>query len=425
MKHIALPIALSALLIAGCVSATSHTAINPAAGATFPRTPAAHLTAAPVDLTPAPVAPTTEAAVARLIVKATSDTQAQAAISRVGGRVARRIEGLDAWVAEVSAGDATGALAALASEPGVIYAEADDETEVAGEFVPNDLAPDQDALRRLHAPAAWAISTGEGVRIAVLDTGLDQDHEDFVGKVAMQANFSASPTLDDRHGHGTHVAGIAGAAMDNGVGIAGAGGAATLMIGKVLGDDGKGNTAALVDGIVWAANQGARVINVSVTLKRPSLSLQAAIDFAARKNVLVVAAAGHKHGASKAYPAAFDNVVAVTAVDAQNALMPTAAHGDWVDVAAPGVAIYATLPNHPNTTQQQGYGVLSGTSAAAPFVSGEAALLFKALGPDATAQQVRARIEAGCTAGHKSLAHHVTHGVVDFAAALAPDQSAL
>lgn len=422
MKHIALPIALSALLVAGCVSAGANTAVNPAAGAAFPRTPAAHLTSAPADLS-APEAP--DAAVTHLIVKATSDLQAQSAILRVGGRVARRIEGLDAWVAEVSADDAPGALAALVSEPGVIFAESDDETEVAGEFIPNDLAADQDALRRLGAPAAWAVSTGEGIRIAVLDTGIDQDHEDFVGKVAMQANFSASPTLDDLHGHGTHVAGIAGAASNNGVGIAGAGGAATLMIGKVLGDDGKGSTAALVDGIVWAANQGARVINISVTLKKPSLALQEAINFAERKNALVIAAAGQKRGAAKVYPAAFDNVLAVTAVDADNGLMPTAAHGNWVDVAAPGVGIYATLPNHPNTTQQLGYGVLSGSSAAAPFVAGEAALLFKALGPDATASQVRARIELSATGGAKALRHQVSHGVVDFAAALSPAAPAL
>jgi thermitase len=424
VKHFALPITLSALLVAGCVSAGANTAVNPAAGAAFPRTPAAHLTSAPADLS-GTAAPTTDAAVTHLIVKATSDLQAQAAILAVGGRVARRIEGLGAWVAEVSAADSTSALAALAGAPGVIFAESDDETEVAGEFVPNDLAPDQDALRRLGAPAAWAVSTGEGVRIAILDTGLDQDHEDFAGKVAMQANFSASPTLDDMHGHGTHVAGIAGAATDNGLGIAGAGGAASLMIGKVLGDDGKGSTAALVDGIVWAANQGARVINISVTLKKPSLALQEAINFAERKNSLVVAAAGQKRGAAKVYPAAFDNVLAVTAVDADNGLMPTAAHGRWVDVAAPGVGIYATLPNHPNTTGLLGYGVLSGTSAAAPFVSGEAALLFKALGADATAGQVRARIEASATGGSRALGHQVSHGVVDFAAALAPAGPAL
>jgi thermitase len=419
VKHIALPIALSALLVAGCVSATAHTPVNPAAGATFPRTPAAHLTSAPEDLS-ATADPGADVAVTRLVVKATSDLQAQSAILRVGGRVARRIEGLDAWVAEVSAADATDALATLAGEPGVIFAEADDETEVAGAFVPNDLAPDQDALRRLGAPAAWGVSSGEGIRIAVLDTGIDQDHEDFVGKVVIQANFSASPTLDDLHGHGTHVAGIAGAATDNGVGIAGAGCAATLMIGKVLGDDGKGSTAALVDGIVWAANQGARVINISVTLKKPSLALQEAINFAERKDALVVAAAGQRRGAAKVYPAAFDNVLAVTAVDADNALMPTAAHGHWVDVAAPGVGIFSTLPNHPNTTEQLGYGVLSGSSAAAPFVAGEAALLFKALGPDATAAQVRARIELSAAGGSRALGHQLSHGVVDFAAALTP-----
>jgi thermitase len=424
VKHIALPIALSALLVAGCVSAGANTAVNPAAGAAFPRTPAAHLSSAPEDLS-AEAPPPSDVAVTHVIVKATSDLQAQAAILHAGGRVARRIEGLDAWVAEVPASDATSALAALTSQPGVIFAEADDETEVAGEFVPNDLAPDQDALRRLRAPAAWGVSTGEGIRIAVLDTGLDLDHEDFVGKVAMQANFSASPTLDDLHGHGTHVAGIAGAATDNGIGIAGAGGAATLMIGKVLGDDGKGSTAALVDGIVWAANQGARVINISVTLKKPSLALQEAINFAERKNALVVAAAGQKRGGAKVYPAAFDNVLAVTAVDAQNDLMPTAAHGNWVDVAAPGVGIYSTLPNHPNTTQQLSYGTLSGTSAAAPFVTGEAALLFKALGPDATAQQVRARIESSCTGGRQALGNQVNHGVVDFGAALSPEAPAL
>jgi thermitase len=250
------------------------------------------------------------------------------------------------------------------------------------------------AIPKTEAPQAWVITSGEAsVIIAVLDTGIDKGHEDLAGKVIAEANFTDSPTTTDIYGHGTHVAGIIAAAANNGAGIAGVAYDCSLMNIKVADDYGMFYGSAAAKGVRWAVEHGADVINMSLFSMQPSQELEEAINYAWSRGVVVVAAAGNGTGTKPAYPAYYSNCLAVVATDENDCVASWSSHGDWVDVAAPGVDIYSTLPGDQ-------YGDKSGTSMAAAHVSGLAGLLF-ALTSDLNGNgfvndEVRADIEGGC-----------------------------
>ncbi|HLO33511.1 MAG TPA: S8 family serine peptidase, partial [Anaerolineales bacterium] len=171
----------------------------------------------------------------------------------------------------------------------------------------------------------------------------------------------------DDNGHGTHVAGIAAALCNNGTGVAGVSWGARLMPVKVLNAAGNGTYADVADGIIWAADHGAQIINLSLGGGNSSQMLQDAVDYAAAKSVVLVAAAGNAGRNSVFYPARYPNVIAVAATDPSNAHAGFSNYGPDVDLSAPGVSIYSTFPG--------GYGYNNGTSMATPFVSGLAAIL--------------------------------------------------
>jgi thermitase len=245
------------------------------------------------------------------------------------------------------------------------------------------------------APLAWDRTLGSAaVRIAIIDSGIDAAHPDLAGKVVAAANFTASDSVGDASGHGTHVAGIAAAAFDNGVGIAGMAPSARLMDVKVLAVDASGNTtgdcADVADGIVWAADHGANVLNLSLGSPSPCEAMALAIDYAFSRGALVVAAAGNDAATSRFYPAAYDHVVSVAATDNRDQLAGFSNRGaGWVDVAAPGAGIVSTLPTSDNGSGAIGYGYMSGTSMAAPVVSGIAALIWGQMPPGQVNQEVR------------------------------------
>jgi len=285
----------------------------------------------------------------------------------------------------------------MAQEPLVEYAEPNyllyalDHDN--GDYVVNDPRfNEQYGPQKIQAPGAWRVianrrgdvSTATAtVNIAICDTGVDLDHPELQGKIKASVNFSDSPDEDDHYGHGTHVAGIAAAATNNGEGIAGVGFSANLLNVKVLGDFGSGSTSGVAAGIRWAADNGADVINLSLGSAFGSSTLKAAVDYAWSKGVVIVAAAGNSGDTRKFYPAAYDNCIAVAATDANDQLAPFSTRGSWVDIAAPGVAILSTLPNHPNAIGGQDYGNLDGTSMASPHVAGAVALVMAAF-PDKT-----------------------------------------
>jgi thermitase len=284
--------------------------------------------------------------------------------------------------------DASGTVAVLTSQPeSGFYASA----VIASN---DDYSGRQWAIPKIMAPQAWEVTSGaNNVVIAVLDTGIDKEQVDLVGKVIAEVNFTDSPTTDDIYGHGTHIAGIIAAWAANGTGVAGLAPDCRLMNVKVADDQGRFDSSVAAKGINWAVDHGANVINMSLVSTEPSPILEEAINYAWNQGVVVVAAAGNLVGTKVVYPAYYSNCIAVAATDSNDRVASWSSQGDWVDLAAPGVDIYSTLPgNH--------YGYKSGTSMAAAHVSGLAGLLF-ALEKDRNNDglvndEVRAAIENGC-----------------------------
>jgi subtilisin family serine protease len=257
-------------------------------------------------------------------------------------------------------------------------------------------------LVKIEAPAAWDVNTGAAnVVIAVLDTGVHAAHPDLTGKVLPGANCVIPPCrpgeAGDVHGHGTHVAGTAGALGNNAIGITGVAfsGATLILPVKVLGDDGRGTDAGIAAGIVWAADEITRmgrrgIINMSLGGFGYSQVTQDAVAYAtslAGGSILVVAAMGNefkRHGII--FPAALTGVMAVGATDGNDRKVSFSSTGLHISVGAPGLDVYSTFPRAPWYV----YG--SGTSMASPHVAGLAALVWSVF-PHFNNYQVRRKIE--------------------------------
>ncbi|HEX2038376.1 MAG TPA: S8 family serine peptidase [Acidimicrobiales bacterium] len=296
------------------------------------------------------------------------------------------------WRLRVPKGRAAAALARMRGHSKVVWAERDGTVRAAA--TPNDPCFDsrrpecrnteQWGLRKVNAPAAWDITRGNnGVKVAVLDTGVTAAHPDLLGKVTVGPNRSDSPTSDDLIGHGTHVAGVIAANTDNATGVAGLGWNTTILSVKVLDEQGEGDFSDVAQAVHDSVSAGARVINMSFASPTFSSVMRDAIADARAAGVLVVAATGNEFGTDRTYPAALDGVVSVVATDRDDAVPAFANRGTWASIGAPGVDIVSTW--------RTGYEVHDGTSMAAPHVSAAAALVFAA-NPGFTGDQVRARL---------------------------------
>lgn len=237
------------------------------------------------------------------------------------------------------------------------------------------------------------------VTIAVVDTGVDKDHPDLKDNLIEGYDFVNNDTdPDDDNGHGTHVAGIAAAITNNGIGIAGVAGGAKIMPVKVLSAEGSGTSLQVYLGIVYAAKHGADVINLSLGASAPSQLIKEAIEYAVKNDVVVVAATGNDYSDEVGFPAAFDGVIGVGAVDYYYGnvfeLAAFSNYGPETDIVAPGVDILSTYPIELDTFdgKQDGYTLLDGTSMATPFVAGMAALL-KAENPDLTSEGIQKKLQ--------------------------------
>ncbi|MFN3346785.1 MAG: S8 family peptidase [Candidatus Bipolaricaulaceae bacterium] len=329
-------------------------------------------------LAPPPGTPAAAFAPDQILVKFKPGVPPEMASSvhaRLGGQLVQVIPRIEVHVVRIPLGRVPEMVRAYLLEELVEFAEPD---YIATAFyVPNDPGyVNQWALPKIQAPAAWDLTKGSStVRIAILDTGIDQNHEDLAAKIVANRNFTTSRTVDDLYGHGTHVAGIAAAITDNGRGVAGVGFNSSLMNVKVLGDSGSGQYSWIANGIIWAADNGAHVINMSLGGSSTSSTLESAVKYAYGKGVVLVAAAGNDNTSSPSYPAYYLECIAVAATDQNDVKASFSNYGNWVDIAAPGVNIYSTLPNHNNRIRVKNYGYLSGTSMAAPHVAGAAALL--------------------------------------------------
>ncbi len=231
------------------------------------------------------------------------------------------------------------------------------------------------SLAMYGVPDGWRLSKGAGVRVAVLDTGIDENHPDLVDSVDDARDFTGSRYGPiDKNGHGTHTAGTIGA-RQNDVGVVGVAPECRLLIGKVLGDSGSGDGAGVAAGIDWAADAGADIISMSLGSPQADNRIALAIERAVSKGNFVIAAAGNTGRQDdvnfparwKGRPNPARDTIAVAAVDREGRVARFSSRGPEVDIAAPGVDITSTYLNG-------GYAKLSGTSMATPFVAGVVAL---------------------------------------------------
>jgi len=245
----------------------------------------------------------------------------------------------------------------------------------------------------IDATDSWNITTGNGkIIVAVIDTGVDYTHPDLINNIWMNEDEISNNNIDDDqngyiddtqgwdfhnndnnpmddYGHGTQCSGIIAAEGDNNIGIAGLCWNVNIMPIKALAKNGYGDVVSITESIIYATDNGADVISMSLGSSISSILEEEAIDYAYSNGVIIVASAGNDNNYDKHYPAGYENVIAVSSVDNNYNKSYFSNKGDWIDVAAPGENIISTYPGNY-------YLNISGTSASAPFVSGLSALIL-------------------------------------------------
>jgi subtilisin family serine protease len=223
-------------------------------------------------------------------------------------------------------------------------------------------------IDRIDAQDVWPLDTADPVKVGIIDTGISNTHPDLVANIKGGINtISSGKSWNDDNGHGSHVAGII-AALNNTVGVIGAGPNADLYAIKALDRNGSGYLSDIIEGIQWAVVNHIQVINMSLGSDSDVQSFHDAVIAAKAAGIVIVAAAGNT-GGSVIFPAAYPEVIAVSATDQNDHIASWSSRGPEVDLAAPGVNIYSTYKG-------TGYATLSGTSMAAPHVTGCVALVL-------------------------------------------------
>jgi thermitase len=375
----------------------------------------------------------------QIMVKFHDNAAASGVLGRHGLNDGPAIGSTGAHLITVPAGKELQLIEALSHSPAVEYAEPDELVTATSN---DEYFPRQYALQNVgqdftntagtktvaagtdnadvDAVEAWTVTTGDRTRVAIIDSGVAINHPDISSKVVERANFSGKTIVVDedydRYGHGTHVAGIVAAARDNAIGVAGVCPDCTILDAKVLNDSGSGSSSGIANGINWAVERGAKVINMSLGLRVSSRTLEAAVNNAWNAGVVIVAAAGNGGTQAQVYPGAYPNVIAVAATDNNDVKASFSTYGKWVDVAAPGVGVYSTFPTYPFTLGGQngrstGYDIETGTSMASPIVAATAALVWSTAAGTSNID-VRKKIES--TANPiKGTGTYWAHGRVD------------
>jgi subtilisin family serine protease len=325
----------------------------------------------------------------------------QNVLTAQGLKIVDEIPLLRAVLAEVPPAKSRVTLSALAANPRVLAAQHDEwrnwlvgfeipapaavlkqagQLKITGRAAVKSDAEAPWGVQRVNAPAAWSSSQGSGVKVAVIDTGIDPNQPDLKVAGGINALDKNAPWADD-HFHGTHVAGSIAAALDQ-KGVAGVAPKAELYAVKVLSKDGSGNLFAIMQGIMWTGQNGIQVANMSLGAPQEMALLQYALQMAKNAGVTFIAAAGND-GKAVNWPAAYPETIAVSALCpagiTNTKLCPTAnegissfsSRGPEVDLIAPGVLIPSTVPLSHDASGVKAY---SGTSMAAPHVAGLAAL---------------------------------------------------
>jgi subtilisin family serine protease len=341
--------------VLGCVQSTSATGSS--AQALTIRAPAPTFTQARFDPE-------------RILVRFKRGTDARTAagvLRRAGVQIERRLKALRLYAVRTAASRRDAALRRLAAAPAVAAAEKEVVVGIS-RTTPNDAVwPYQSGFRKIGLPEAWELTHGSAnIVVAVIDTGVNPAQPDLAGAVLPGHDFlNGDGDAADDEGHGTAVAGVIAARGNNSEGVAGVCWLCKILPVKVLGADGTGNTSTVAAGVVWAADRGAQVINLSLGGPGTAAALDDAVAYARAKGAIVVAAAGNSGVTTPFFPAAVPGVLAVAGTDDADRLQSWSNRGPWVTVAAPGCNP-APIP--------QGYGLFCGTSSAAPVVAGLAAL---------------------------------------------------
>jgi len=273
--------------------------------------------------------------------------------------------------------------AKLAAYPGVVRVDDDVVVEalIKGGISAKPAPSPQPAevlpwgVERVKAELVWhSGNTADPIKVGIIDTGISNTHPDLLANVKGGVNtINPRRNWNDDNGHGSHVAGIV-AAIDNDIGVIGVGPAADLYAIKVLGASGSGYLSDVIEGIQWAIANNMQVVNMSLGTASDIQSFHDAVIAAKNAGIVVVAAAGNSGSSTDSsstviYPAAYSEVIAVSATDNTDNLASWSSRGPEVDLAAPGVSIYSTYKG-------TGYATLSGTSMASPHVAGSAALVL-------------------------------------------------
>ena len=349
----------------------------------------AALAAAPASAAPraAPVPPSVA-----LLVKVLPNQRADGlrALRAVGAREQRTIRRLGVQLVRVPRERAAVAVARLRRARGIGFVERERHTSrvIAAALIPNDPRwPSQWSPVKTNAPSAWGVTTGSATTVvAVVDTGVDAGHPDLRGALVAGRDIAGNDAdPSDDQGHGTAVAGIIGARINNSVGVAGYCPACAVMPVKVTGPDGSAANSNLAAGITWAADNGADVINVSLASPSYSDTIAAAVRYASSRNVVVVGGAGNSGNATPYYPAAYPEAIAVAGTDSSDRLYSWSTFGSWVELAAPGC--------NESTVRGGGFGEVCGTSFAGPVVAGIAGLA-RSFAPRASAAEIERALRA-------------------------------
>lgn len=331
--------------------------------------------AAAFDAVQAKPAPVRHRAAGRLLLRqraGLSARQLQHALRRYGAVSVRSIDRLGTTIVRVPEAD-LGKIEKSLRRSGLFKAVERDYVAKVAE-IPNDPQfSSQWALAKIAAPLSWDLAKGSpSAPVAVLDTGVELDHPDLAGQLLPGFDFVNGDTdPSDDHGHGTRMIGIVAARQNNALGVSGIAPDTEILPGKVMGANGTGLYGDVADGVTWAVDQGARVINLSLVGSAPSGVLQSAIDYATANGVITVASSGNWGTDEPAYPAAFDDVVSVGASDQNDFRSSFSNYGSTLDIVAPGASILTTTING-------GYTGSTGTSPAAAHASAAFALLLAA-----------------------------------------------
>jgi thermitase len=310
-----------------------------------------------------------------------SPTQRSASLARAKVTRSAPVARLHATVVTVAPHRLAEVRRALLARADVAYVELDHvaraydldsqaRTGLAASWVPSDTFLSQQwGLQTLRAEQAWELARGTGVKIAILDTGVDYIHPDLSGRVELGRDFvdeDSDPM--DVQGHGTHVAGIAAATADDGFGIAGVAPGATILAVRVLDAEGAGDYSQVARGIVHAADRGAKVINLSLGGPEESELLRSAIDYATARGAIVTCASGNESASALGYPARYDSCLSVGATDSSDSHASFSNRGAGLDLVAPGAQVLSSVMGGSHDSWD-------GTSMATPHVAGVAALL--------------------------------------------------